>query len=172
MWERKIKNKFGETRDVLRPSGFTDKPVYDSLPNVKYTVEYLRKDLEEAEEKSHLVGSNVDPWELYDTYETDSLGLAIRETVYRMFDDDCVDYKLFIEADGKDTCAEIPGDIYRIAREAVQKGINKRIDSLNKEIESLVITVDAYKAFLEGIPKGTEMFQKWCRENGVYDLKE
>lgn len=160
-WERREKNCLGNVKRVYRPSGFTEKDVYDSLPNVKYTVEYLRADQVEAEERSHLRGSEIEPYELYDEYETDSLGLALREIIFRMFDEKTADFRLFVDIGDRDICADIPGDIYRVAREAVQPGINKRIDALNKEVETLEAELSAYKEFLDSVPGGTKMFKEW-----------
>lgn len=165
MWRRTKKNRFGKTESFTASNqswfAATENPVYDSLPGVKYTVEYLRKDLEEAEEKSNLIGSEVDPWDLYDSYETDSLGLAIRETIHRIFDDECVDYKLFVEYGDKEVCAEIPGDVYRIARQMVQEGINKRLDHMTETIAIQETEIANYREFMKSIPGAEKMYREW-----------
>jgi hypothetical protein len=165
MWERREKNCYGEVKGVYRPwASLPEKPVYDAVPNVKYMVEYLRSDMVDAEERSHLRGSEIEPYELYDEYETDSLGLALREIIYRMFDEDTADFRLFVDFGDKDICADIPGDIYRIAREAVQSGINKKIDALEEDVENLNVELAAYKGFLDSIPGGAKMFREWREE--------
>ena len=165
MWRRTKKNRFGEVESFIcsDQSWFvaTEKPVYDSLPGVKYTVECLRKDLEEAEEKSHLIGSDVEPWELYDRYETDSLGLAIREIICRLFDEECIDYKFFVEYGDKEICAEIPGDVYRIARQMVQEGINKRLDHMAETIAIQETEIASYQEFMKSIPGAEKMYREW-----------
>ena len=167
MWKRTIKDSHGKAKETFSSEQpwhkAIEKPVYDALPGVSYTVEYLRNDLADAEEKSHHVGSSVNPWELYDTFETNSIGLAVKEIIIRMFDEKCVDCKLFIDAGDKDTCAEIPGDTYRIARHYVQEGINKRLDNMSELMEIQAKELMNYREFLESV-KATEMFRKWKEE--------
>ena len=148
MWERHHKNMYGETDKITRSKdSFTEKPVYDTIPGIKYTVEYLRSELDDAYEKSQLVTNPVEPWELYDVYETDSPGLAIRELIFRMMGE-------------KDTAVDVPWDIRRPLREMVSEGINRKLDAQSETILALENQIREYEEFLESV-HGTEMFRKW-----------
>lgn len=165
MWERKQKNRFGETEKIARSKNvYPEKSVYDTIPGIKYTVEYLRSELDDAYEKSQLVTNPVEPWELYDSYETDSPGLAIRELIFRMMDDKKTsDVKMFIDIGEKDTAVDIPWDVRRPLREMVSEGINRKLDAQSETILALENQIRDYEEFINTY-HATEMFRKFKEE--------
>ena len=102
MWERQIKNEYGEIQEIYRSErdasdALLPDPgwlVYNSYNSagleVKYIVESLNKRNAQAFENAQLVGSCVNPLELNDQFITDSFGDAIHELIIRMFDPDTV----------------------------------------------------------------------------------
>ena len=176
MWKRIRRNKFGsiesatsseqypfsatEVRpgDTIQPDGWAGNNV-----SVKYAV-YSQTE----EQYQH---ENGDWWEdHYDSYETDSLGLAVRELMFRLFGtrETKTDIKFFMEIDGKEahgeTWMEIPWDVIRPVREMVKEGTNKEIDRLEREVEALTEATREYEDFLKSVPGGMEMFRKWKQE--------
>lgn len=168
MWERHIKNQFGSIKEVQSSKSFCEKKtVTDRLtPNekfnynpagveVKYIVESLNKRNEQAFEDSQLVGSHVNPWELFDQFFTDSFGLAIHELLVRTIDPDIVNepqLTMYINCNGKDAevTAELPSTTRYTIRNLVEKEANDRITSLSRELETLK---DEYVSMLEFIKK-------------------
>ena len=165
MWERKHKNMYGETDKITRSKdSFTEKPVYDAIPGIKYTVEYLRSELDNVYEESQFNYCPIEPWELYDTYETDSPGLAIRELIFRMMDDKKTsDVKMFIDIGEKDTAVDIPWDVRRPLREMLQEGINRKLDAQSETILALENQIREYEEFINTY-HATEMFRKFKEE--------
>lgn len=170
MWERIIKNKVGQVDQVYstvsQPHFYRDNKPGDTLPDVKYTVEYIRADQEEALEKSLKRGSSIEPWELRDEYHTDSLGLAIREILMRMLDDS-INAWLFMEVAGREVCAEIPGDLRSIASTLLNKEREKTVDNQREQIDALTKELEVYQAFVEKYNAGN-LFKKFKEENN-YD---
>ena len=176
MWKRINRNKFGDVESATSseryPFSATEKHIYDSIkPNgfsgnnvsVKYTV-YSQTEEQYQYEKD-------DWWEdHYDSYETDSLGLAVRELMFRLFETEKTktDVKFFMEIDGEnshgETWMEIPWDAIRPVREMVKEGTNKEISNLERQIESLTEATQEYEDFLKAIPGGMDMFRKWRQE--------
>ena len=176
MWKRIRRDKFGgiesATSSEQYPFSVTARHVYDVIkPNgfccnnvsVKYTV---YSQTEEQYKYEH-----DDWWEdHYDSYETDSLGLAARELICRMFEteNEKTDIKFFIEIDGEtahgETWMEIPWDVIRSVREMVKKGTNKEISNLEREVETLTEATREYEDFLKSVPGGLDMFRKWRQE--------
>ena len=162
MWKRIIKNRFGEPDRIIKEDPYRylngrtyqKGDPYDKLPDVIFTVEYLRKDLADVER------NHIDPWELWDVYETDSLGQAIGEVIHQMFRDDTVDYKLFMDVGDKDCCAEVPSDVYRFVRECVQNGINKQFDSMKETITAQKNELDDMMEFLRCY-HAEDMYKEW-----------
>lgn len=165
MWERKHKNMYGEVDNISKSkNSFTEKPVYDNIPGIKYTVEYLRSELDNVYEESQFNYCPIEPWELYDEYITDSPGLAIRELIFRMFDENKTsDVKMFIDIGEKDTAVDVPWDIRRSIREMVQANINRKLDSQSKTILALENQIREYEEFINTY-HATEMFRKFKEE--------
>lgn len=166
MWERKQKNQFGNVQNYTSSEQpwfkATEKKVIDSAPHVTYTVEYLRKELEEAEEKSQLRGSKINPWELYDEYKTDSLGLAIHEVLLRMFDDS-IDFKMWMNVDETEVFADIPNTTWHTVRELVQKGISNKMDAMQQQLDEQDKAIKDFAIFLSDM-NASEVYKRWKRE--------
>lgn len=164
MWERKSKDQYGSTVQIIKENPFTKQPVYDDLSptgssynkaklTAQYTVEWLPERNFAAYERAQKIGSEINPWELNNEYLTDSLGLAIRELVMRTLDGKSDNARLYMyikDADGNDAevCAEVPSDTERIIRNMVQSNINKQIDSLTETVNSLTNELKSYKDFI------------------------
>ena len=132
MWTRTFKNKYGEIEKVSRE---TDFPLHynnpcDTDPSILYEIEYLREDLVEAEERACNVDASVNPWELRDIFETDSLGQAVRELMIRLFDNQTADVWFFLTAGDKEICMDIPTDI----RTTIRGMVNAEMRSTNDRL--------------------------------------
>ena len=172
MWKRRVRNKFGGIESATSSEQFvTEKTVYDAIHrnslsgnvDVKYTI-YTQTEEQYEHEKD-------DWWEdHYDSYETDSLGLAIRELMFRLFETEKTktDVKFFMEINGEnshgETWMEIPWDVIRPVREMVKEGTNKEISNLERQVESLTEATGEYEDFLRSIPGGMDAFRKWRQE--------
>ena len=183
MWKRRFKDKFGRLTKETAENSFTRRSVYDNLaPNAnccntaeltaEYTVEYVSRENFEAYENASSVDYPCEPWELRDEYLTDSLGLAIRETVIRMFDSNSEEPLLYMylkDKDGKE--AEILADIPTDTKETIEKMVNetmkKKIDALQDQVSMLTREIDLYKEFVNEF-HADDMFKKW-RENNAND---
>ena len=179
MWERHLKNEFGQLKevtkgrrdnnfDVLSPN--TDNLSYNPAKvKVKYVVESLNKRNEKAFEESQLVGSNVNPWELNDQFFTDSFGGAIHELLIRTFDPDVVNepqLTMYIEdCNGKE--AEITADMPRTTRNSirnlVEKEANDKISWLSKELETYMNELETTREFIKKY-NAEEMYRKFKEE--------
>ena len=169
MWKRTKRNQYGEITNVSSSDQpwyvATEKPVFDSINGVKYTVEYLRKDNAEAAEKADLRESSVEPWELRDTYETDSLGLFIQRILLSMFHEDIVDYWPYLETETKDVCAEIPSTTRDMVRNLVNDEMNERIKKQSEQIEELTKQLDLYKQFINKV-NADKIFREFVSQKG------
>jgi len=172
MWERITKNKMGQVDQVYstvrQPHFYRDNKPGDTLPDVKYTVEYVRADQEDALEKSLKCGSSVEPWELRDEYHTDSLGLAIREILMRTLDDS-INAWLFMEVAGKEVCAEIPGDLRSIASTLLNREREDTIKRQREQIDALTKELEMYQAFIGKYNAG-ELLKKFKEQEGYYEV--
>lgn len=152
MWKRVKKGSHGEIVNISSSDQpwykATERPVYDSMDGVKYTVEYLRKENAEAAEKANLRGSSVEPWEFRDYFETDSLGLFIKQIVMRLLSPDIEDIWPYMEVGDREICAEIPSDTAFIVREIVSSELNKKNRLLSEKVEALENELKIYQAFV------------------------
>lgn len=167
MWKRKIKNQFG----MVKESSGSDQPWYkavekevnDAIPGVTYHIEYLRKENEDAFDRAGLRSSKVDPWEFFDEYDTDSLGLALKEIMLRLVDPNCVDTNIWMTSGESEVFAEIPLTLKFSLRQAVQADANSRIKELENQVDILKREAEMYRDFL-GECHATETFKKWKAE--------
>lgn len=163
MWERHIKNQFGGLKeihkgktdeyDVLSPSG-----KYNYNPanvEVKYIVESLDKKNEKAFERSQLINSSVNPWELNDQFFTDSLGNAIHELLIRTFDPSTVNepqLTMYIKDNkGKDAevTAQLPPTTRWSVRNIVEKEANDKISWLSRELDETMKELGRMQEFVK-----------------------
>ena len=173
-WTRIFRNKYGaiESATSSEQACFaeTEKHVYDSIKSNGFSCNnidvwyYIYTQTEEQ-----AVYENDDWWaDHYDSYVTDSLGLAVRELIIKLFQEENQDIKFFLEINGEnahgETFMEIPWDVISSARELVKEGTNKRISNLEREVETLTETAQEYEDFLRSIPGGLDMFRKWRQE--------
>lgn len=167
MWELRTKDRFGQIAQIHKENLLTATPVYDSITpknkcgyndaklTVGYSVEWLPEENSAAYENSQKDTGGPDPWELCNEYQTDSLGLAIRQLLLRTLDPHADMAKLFMWITtedghhGAEVTTEIPGDTVPILRNMVQENINKRIDSLEKTVDSLEKEIAVYKSFIK-----------------------
>lgn len=182
MWELRTKNQYGQIAQIHKENPLTAIPVYDSITpknrsgyndaklTVGYSVEWLPKENSVAYEKAQQsVEYGVEPWELFNEYQTDSLGLAIRQLLLRTLDPTADMAKLFMWITtedghhGAEATTEIPGDTVPILRNMVQENINKRIDSLEKTVDSLEKEVAVYKSFIKKY-NSEKLFDDFRRE--------
>ena len=162
MWRRKIKNKYGEIERITTPSLIHYKPC-DTDSSIKYEVEYLRQDLAEAEANANKAGSSVDPWELRDVYETDSLGLAIKEFMIRLFDTNTVNTWFYMTAGDKEICADIPNDLRTIIEILVNSDMKIYNDNLVETNHNLESELKLYKEFVNKY-NADNLFKDFIRE--------
>lgn len=164
MWERRTKNQFGQIEQITKESCFTREPIYDDIQKnghaynkanltVQYTVEWLAERNYEAFDKSQKMDSDINPWELYDEYLTDSLGLAIRQMMIRFLDDTCDDPRLFMyikDENGNDAeaCATLPADTAYYLRRMVQENINRKLNAYEETISEQEKEIELYKSFI------------------------
>lgn len=176
MWELHTKDQYGQIAQIHKENPLTATPVYDSITpknkcgyndaklTVGYSVEWLPEENSAAYENSQKSTGGPDPWELCNEYQTDSLGLAIRQLLLRTLDPHADMAKLFMWITtedghhGAEVTTEIPGDTVPILRNMVQENINKRIDSLEKTVDSLEKELAVYKEFI-----------KTCNAEKVFD---
>lgn len=167
MWELHTKDQYGQIAQIHKENPLTATPVYDSITpknkcgyndaklTVGYSVEWLPEENSAAYENSQKSTDGPDPWELCNEYQTDSLGLAIRQLLLRTLDPHADMAKLFMWITtedghhGAEVTTEIPGDTVPILRNMVQENINKRIDSLEKTVDSLENEIAVYKSFIK-----------------------
>lgn len=172
MWKRIRRDKFGRIESATFSKQFD---INETMPDdaihqnslsgnvdVKYTV-YTQSEEQFQHEKN-------DWWEdHYDSYETDSLGLAARELMLRMFETEKkADIKFCLEIKNGisygETFMDVPWEVIRLVREFVVKGTNKKIDNLERQVESLTEATSEYEDFLRSIPGGMDAFRKWRQE--------
>lgn len=181
MWKRRFKDRFGRLTKETVENSFTRNPVYDNLaPNAnccntaeltaEYTVEYVSRENSEAYENANSADYPCEPWELRDEYLTDSLGLAIRETVIRMFDDNSEEPFLYMylkNKDGKEAeiCADIPADTKGTIERIVNETMKKRIDFLQEQVSTLTREINMYRDFL-GEYHAERQFKEWRENHG------
>lgn len=180
MWKRRFKDRFGRLTKETVENSFTRNPVYDNLaPNAnccntaeltaEYTVEYVSRENSEAYENANSADYPCEPWELRDEYLTDSLGLAIRETVIRMFDDNSEEPFLYMylkDKDGKEAeiCADIPADTKTTIEKMVNENMKKKLDSLQDQVSMLTREINMYKDFL-GEYNADKLYKEWRERN-------
>lgn len=176
MWELRTKDRFGQITQIQKENPLTATPVCDSVTpknkcgyndaklTVGYSVEWLPEGNFAAYEQAQKDAEGPDPWELFNEYQTDSLALAIRQLLLRTLDPYADMAKLFMWINtedghhGAEVTTEIPGDTVPILRNMVQTDINKRIDSLEKTVDSLENELTIYKEFI-----------KTCNAENVFD---
>lgn len=182
MWEVHYKDRFGQIAQIQKENPLTATPVYDSITpknrsgyndaklTVGYSVEWLPEENSVAYEKAQQsVEYGVEPWELFNEYQTDSLALAIRQLLLRTLDPHADMTKLFMWITtedghhGAEVTTEIPGDTVPILRNMVQENINKRIDSLEKTVDALQEELAVYKSFIKKY-NGEKLFDTFRRE--------
>lgn len=168
MWELHTKDKYGQIAQIHKENPLTATPVYDSITpknkcgyndaklTVGYSVEWLPEENSAVYEKAQQsVEYGVEPWELMNEYQTDSLGLAIRQLLLRTLDPHADMARLFMWINtedghhGAEATTEIPSDTIPILRNMVQTDINKRIDSLEKTVDTLEKELAVYKEFIK-----------------------
>lgn len=165
MWERHIKNKSGRTQEILKGkrddvfdvlSPNADHPIYNPAGiEIKYIVESLNKRNEQAFEDSRLVGSSVNPWELFDQFFTDSFGDAIHELLIRMFDPNTVNepqLTMYVrDCKGKEAevTANLPSTTRNIVRNLVEKEANDKVSRLSKEVENYMNELEIMRGFIK-----------------------
>lgn len=183
MWKRRSKDKFGRLTKETAENSFTRRTVYDNLaPNAnccntaeltaEYTVEYVSRENFEAYENASSVDYPCEPWELRDEYLTDSLGLAIRETVIRMFDSNSEEPLLYMylkDKNGKEAeiCADIPSDTKATIERLVNETMKKKLDSLHDQVSMLTREINMYKDFL-GEHNADKLYKEWRERNAEY----
>lgn len=148
MWKRVLKNKFGKADRIYKNK---EEYVYDALPEVKYTVEYLPVKHREAAEKAELRGSEIEPLELRDFFETDSLGSFLQEIMIRLLDPETEDLWPFMEVNEKDTCMEIPGTLKHTLRNLVNADLNRKVDATERQITDLTKELETMTAFIKQV---------------------
>lgn len=148
MWKRELKNKFGKAERVYKDDG---EHVYDALPEVKYTVEYLPVKHREAAEKAELRGSEIEPWELRDFFETDSLGSFLQETMIRLLDPETDNLWPYMEVKEKETCMEIPETLRHTLRNLVNADLNRKVDATERQITDLTKELETMTAFIKQV---------------------
>lgn len=179
MWERHIKNQFGRIKEIFKGKRDDDFDVLSQDTNnlnynptgieVKYIVESLNKRNDQAFEESQLVGSNVNPWELFDQFFTDSFGDAIHELLIRMFDPDTVNepqLTMYIKdsnGNGAEVTANMPGTSRNSVRLMVNDEMRKRNITLEKELETLSTEIDSMREFIKQY-HAEEMYRKFKEE--------
>ena len=154
MWERQIKNEYGEIQEIYRSErdasdALLPDPgwlVYNSYNSagleVKYIVESLNKRNAQAFENAQLVGSCVNPLELNDQFITDSFGDAIHELIIRMFDPDTVNeptLTMYIK-DRYSGEAEVTAEVPTTTRNTIRLIVDDAMRRRNIELESVLDT--------------------------------
>lgn len=169
MLKRTTKTPFGEVDRICTDSQFPNgkETIYDSVYpgmygynpeglSVNYEIEYLT--IPEEEWKG-----DADAWEHFNTFETDSLGNAVREFCIRMLDDETIDLNFFmqISRNGNEVAEiymDIPYDLPWYLRNMVDAQINRRLSERENKISELSKELELYKAFVEKYHV-TEMFR-------------
>ena len=155
---------WGEIKSISRETDFfQDYRPSDTDPSIKYEVEYLREDLVEAEENATKIGSSLDTWELRDTFETDSLGYAVRELMIRLFDEKTADVWFFLTAGDKEICMDIPTDIRTTIRQMVNAEMRSTNDRLSEANDELEKELSLYREFVKKY-NAEQMFQDFKKE--------
>jgi hypothetical protein len=181
MWELRTKDQYGQIAQIHKENPLTATPVYDSITpknrsgyndaklTVGYSVEWLPEENSAAYENSQKSTDGPEPWELMNEYQTDSLGLAIRQLLLRTLDPHADMARLFMWITtedghhGAEATTEIPGDTVPILRNMVQENINKRIDSLEKAVDALEKELAVYKSFIKKY-NSEKLFDDFRRE--------
>lgn len=144
MYKRTEKGNFAQITSVKQSTS----TVYDAIPGIKYTVEYLSTENAEYADKANLRGSNNNPWEYRNSFETDSLGMFIREICIRMLDSNTADFWPYIETETQDTCANIPSDLAYTLRQLVDADINVKLNSMRETISAMETELKTYNDFI------------------------
>lgn len=160
MWERKLKNQFGDIEHIYRSEPDEQKP-YDAVDGFNYHVEYLRNDMVEHAENAEKKGSEIEPWMLNDEYDTNSPGRAVAEYLLRYFDPDVSETFMWIETPDNEINLEFPPIYFNAIRECIQAGIQRQIGNYSDRIDALQKELNAYKGFLDSVPGAVKMFKEW-----------
>ena len=145
MYKRTEKGVFAQVTSVKQSTA----PVYDAIPGIKYTVEYLSTENAEYADKANLRGSNNNPWEYRNSFETDSLGLFVREIYIRMLDQNTADFWPYIETETADVCAEIPSTLMSTLRQLIDADINGKLNSMRETISAMETELKNYQSFID-----------------------
>lgn len=170
MWKRVKKGSHGEIVNISSSDQpwykATERPVYDSMDGVKYTVEYLRKENAEAAEKANLRGSTINPWELRDSFETDSLGLFIKRIIIQLLSPETENIWPYLEVGEREVCAEVPSDTAFLAREIVSQDMNHKNLRLINQVAELERELETYKSFVNKY-NANDLFEMFRKETKV-----
>ena len=182
MWERHLKNEFGQLKTVTKGKSYIETDIlspngtYNYNPaniDVKYIVESLDKRNEKAFEESQLVGSKVNPWELNDQFFTDSFGTAIHELLIRTFDSDTVhepQLTMYIKDNNgneAEVTAYLPSTTRNSIRNLVEKETNDKINWLSRELETYMNELETMREFIKKY-NAEELYRKF-KEGGQKD---
>ena len=183
MWERREKTQVGTVSRIYKDRGET---VFDSLDpdnsnncnnanlKVEYTVESLRKENYEAWERAQRVDNDLEPWEMFDEFHTDSLGAAIGEVVIRTFDPNCpLDPNMWMnikdsQGNESEVHAELPSTLRHTIHRLVEKDLRERVDHMEKENEFLRKGMETFEEFVKVIPDGERLFREFCDMKKIY----
>ena len=173
MWKRTTRTTCGEI-DKVYQDPHDSHPVYDQIipgelnynknhMTVKYVIYNQNAEQLKGEER------NKESWweDYYDSYETDSLGLAFKECIRQLLSEK-TDVKFFIQIldhnnnSIAETFMDIPSDIVSMSREKIKEGINKRIHSLEQTNNVLNEELTSYKTFIKYY-NSEKLYQDWVR---------
>lgn len=181
MWERKIKNKSGCVEDMAKEDEYTylngtsykkGKP-YDAADGIKYHVEYMRNEQSEYADKAdrgeiHKYDEKTkeyrraDPWEFRDEYDTDSLGQAFGEVMYRLFDPNTENVWMWMTVDDREINMELPVSVIRPVRELIKNGINKQLETKEREIDVYKQEAENMRRFIKHANAET-LYKEWLK---------
>lgn len=156
-WKRSTVGHHGEMLSLNK--GEEDYPASDA----QYTIEYLREDQVEYAEQANKVGWCCEPWELRDTYVTNSPTLAFAQYALLLCREDVAEVYGYIDKGATETAVyEVP-TIRHSIRSAVNNELNKTVAELRATLHETEMQLNFATEFIKKYHAEKE-FAIFCNE--------
>lgn len=156
-WKRLIVGHHGEMLSLTK--GEDDYPV----SNAQYTIEYLREDQVEYVEQANKTGWSCEPWELRDTYVTNSPTLAFSQYALLLCREDVAEVYCYIDEGATETAVYEVSTIRHSIRSAVNADLNKTVAELHATLHETEVQCTLAMEFIKKFHAEKE-FATFCNE--------
>lgn len=156
-WKRLIVGHHGEMLSLNK--GEADYPISDA----QYTIEYLRTDQLKYVEEANKIGSSFEPWELRDTYVTNSPTLAFAQYAILLCREDVAEVYGYIDTGATETPIYEVSTIRHSIRSAVNNDMNKTVSQLHETLHETEVQCALAMEFIKKYHAEKE-FATFCNE--------